>query len=127
VESEEVTVTAAVFNKPIDASRFTLAALELPENTLIIHRPLAFAEEKDLAAIESAGRSVPNDSPFTKWSANSESSLSKEDIEARRKKIPLATRAAPTHPVAAFVWFNLIGVGGAFVWYGISQRFRQKN
>ena len=39
IETEEITVLTASFNKPIDGSQFTLKALNLPESTRIVYRP----------------------------------------------------------------------------------------
>ncbi|MEI8379511.1 MAG: hypothetical protein WCJ09_05250 [Planctomycetota bacterium] len=117
LEREQITVVTASFNQPIDETQFTLSALELPEKTLINHRPAHGIRPEDLNALTAAGQTVPADSPLTKWSENNEASLTEEDMAARRKHVALVDKPARNPWRKRLLWINLIVLGVGLLWY----------
>lgn len=124
LDTEELTVVEAEFNIPIDKKQFTLAALEMPEETLIIHRPDAFAEREDkdyLAGIASVGTA---ERPFTKWKENEEADLTAVDVEARKIKQLPRHEAESSSRFRFILWVNLFLVSGLFLFLGLLRWIR---
>ena len=125
LDVEEISIIEAEFNVQIDEKQFSLSALDLPDDTLIIHRPDAFVgtEEKEYLANNSSEEVVTT--PFTKWKETSETQLTKSDVESRKRSLPgkAATAIEPGGSrIWNLIWLNLLAVGIFLVWSGIRSR-----
>lgn len=123
LETEEIEVISADFNIPIPEDRFTLSALELPEDTLIVHRPESNRAQgsKLLASQEKVSPVVAPS--ITKWDGQAEAKLTPADIEARQRKFPLPQGRSPT-AAKMLLWINLIILGGTLFYFGIKRLYR---
>lgn len=110
LETEDLLITDAQFNIPIQKEQFTLAALELPNDTLIIHRPDAFAglDAKQIPSAEKVEK------PFKKWTGHQEVELTPQDAESRKARSASGDGPASSKgsSVRRFVWFNVLLISG---------------
>lgn len=120
LECEEILVLSAEFNFPVPEHRFTLKALDLPENTLIIHRPDPILNGQR-----------PAEPPFTgprlqKWHESKATPLTPEDYKLRR----LASSSASDNgsvpgggqlTAGRLVFWNLVGLGTGLIVLSVYQ------